>query len=115
MKTREEVVAFCNTLPFVYEDAPFHDDNWTLMRHKENKKTFAFIFEKDGLVWINVKAGLLGCELWRMTYSAVVPAYHMNKQHWISIILDGTMDDGDIRRLIEDSFDLTKKKNGRGA
>jgi len=30
----------------VYEDYPFHDTNWTLMRHKKNKKAFAWIYAK---------------------------------------------------------------------
>lgn len=38
MKTRKEVIAFCRTLKGVYEDYPFHDDNWTVMRCKGNKK-----------------------------------------------------------------------------
>lgn len=32
METREEVIRFCQTFPGVYEDYPFHDDNWTVMR-----------------------------------------------------------------------------------
>lgn len=38
MKTRLEAIAYCTSLPNVYEDYPFHDANWTVMRHKENKK-----------------------------------------------------------------------------
>lgn len=44
MRTRKEVIEFCMSLKQVYEDYPFHDSNWTLMRHEMNKKTFAFIF-----------------------------------------------------------------------
>ena len=43
-------------------------------------------------------------------FESVVPAYHMNKRHWVSIILDGTMEDEEIIRLIEESYDLTGKK-----
>ena len=42
-----------------------------------------------------------------------LPGYHMNKQHWISIILDGSMEREDILRLIQDSFDLTAPKIGK--
>mgnify|MGYP003474968838 CR=1 FL=1 len=44
------------------------------------------------------------------SFAAVVPAYHMNKLHWVSIILDGSMSDEEIRRLVHDSYRLTAPK-----
>ena len=52
-------------------------------------------------------------DFWRQVFPAVVPGYHMNKQHWISIILDGSMEREDILQLIQDSFDLTAPKIGK--
>lgn len=40
----------------------------------------------------------------------IFPAYHMNKQHWISVLLDGTADIGLIEMLIDTSYGLTSKK-----
>ena len=113
MMTRQEAVAACLEFPFAYEDYPFDDHNWTVMRHQGNKKIFAAIFQREGRIWINVKAEPLAGDFWRRTYPAVVPAYHMNKTHWISIILDGTMSDREILRLIQDSFTLTAPKQRR--
>jgi len=113
MMTRQEAVAACLEFPFAYEDYPFDDHNWTVMRHQGNKKIFAAIFQRKGRIWINVKAEPLAGDFWRRTYPAVVPAYHMNKTHWISIILDGTMSDREILRLIQDSFTLTAPKQRR--
>lgn len=110
MKSREEAIAFCSSLKNVMEDYPFHDDNWTLMRHKKNKKTFACIYERQDNIWINVKCDTEWRDFWRSTFSSVIPAYHMNKEHWNSIILDGTVPEGDIRRMIEESYELTKPK-----
>lgn len=110
MTTREEAIAACLELPGAYEDYPFHDGNWTTMRHRDNQKIFAVIFARQGHIWVNVKAEPMQGDFWRRAFSAVVPAYHMNKEHWISIILDGTMADEDIGRLIEDSFALTAPK-----
>lgn len=107
MRSRQDAIAACLRLPDSYEDYPFDDPNWTAVRHAGNKKTFAFIFERNGKIWMNVKAEPLKADFWRDAYSAVVPAYHMNKRHWISIILDGSMDDADICALIEDSHALT--------
>ncbi|MCD8384403.1 MAG: MmcQ/YjbR family DNA-binding protein [Clostridiales bacterium] len=115
MTTREDAIRACLTLPFSYEDYPFDDTNWTIIRHLENKKIFAMIFQREGRIWINVKAEPVSGDFWRQIYPAVVPAYHMNKQHWISIILDGSMEEDDILRLIQDSYALTApKKKGRG-
>jgi hypothetical protein len=36
------------------------------------------------------------------------PAYHMNKEHWITILLDGSVEDGQIKQLIDLSYELTK-------
>lgn len=108
MKTRKEVIAHCLSYEGVYEDYPFHDPNWTVMRHKKSRKTFALIYQKDGLIWINVKCDPQWRDFWRSAFAAVVPAYHMNKTHWNSIILDGTIPEKEIRRMIGESYDLTK-------
>ena len=107
MDTREEVIAFCNTLEDVYEDYPFKDPNWTVMRHKRNKKVYAWIFEKDGHIWVNAKCGPEWRDFWRSVYKSVIPGFHLNKEHWNSIILDGTVPDNEIMRMIEESYDLT--------
>lgn len=110
MRTRQEAVDFCLTLEDTYEDHPFHDFNWTLMRHKGNKKSFATIYERQGNIWINVKCSPDLIFMWRNVFNSVVPAYHMNKEHWNSIILDGTVDIGAIKNMIWDSYELTKPK-----
>ncbi len=113
MKSREEIIKVCAEMPFVYEDYPFHDENWTLMRHRENQKTFALIFEHGGQMMVNLKAEPQAAEFWRQIFPSVIPAYHMNKTHWISVILDGTVPNDEIVRLIADSYRLTapRKKN----
>ena len=45
-------------------------------------------------------------DLWRRTYEAVVPAYHQNKEHWNTVILDGSIPDDVIKRMIAESYDL---------
>ncbi len=110
MTERKEAIACASALKDVYEDYPFHDPNWCVMRHKKNKKTFALIYEKDGHIWINVKCDPEWRDFWRETFASVVPGYHMNKEHWNSIILDGTVPDKEIRRMILESYDLTKPK-----
>ena len=77
------------------------------MCHTENKRAFAFVYERNEYIWINVKVDPEWRDFWRNAFSAVVPAYHMNKNHWNSIILDGTIPEDDVRRMISESYDLT--------
>lgn len=108
MPDRKTVIRYCLSLENTYEDYPFHDPNWTVMRHKHNKKAFAFIFERNGYIWVNVKCNLEWRDLWRNTFQSVVPGYHMNKKHWNSIILDGTVPEADVKIMIAESYDITK-------
>ena len=108
VRTRQEAVAFCKKYAGAVEDYPFHDDNWTVMRHCGNKKIFAMIFEREGRLWLNVKCDTEWRDFWRQAYASVIPAYHMNKEHWNSIILDGTIPDSDVERMLLESYELTK-------
>lgn len=110
MTERKEAIACCLALKNVYEDYPFHDPNWCVMRHQENKKVFAWIFEKDGYIWVNVKCDPEWTSFWRNAFESVIPAYHLNKTYWNSIILDGSIPDKEIRIMIGNSYDLTAKK-----
>ena len=110
MQERREAIDYCLTYENVYEDYPFHDPNWCVIRHKGNKKVFAWIFDKDGHVWINVKCDPEWRDFWRGAFESVIPAYHLNKKWWNSIILDGTVPRKDIERMIGESYDLTKGK-----
>ncbi|GAA3332871.1 hypothetical protein GCM10020331_094680 [Ectobacillus funiculus] len=48
-------------------------------------------------------------DYWRQIYTSVVPAFHLNKDHWNSIILDGTVPEEEIYEMIRQSYMLTKK------
>lgn len=106
MTERKQAIEACLKMPLVYEDYPF-DDNWTAMRHVHNKKTFAFIFRHNGVIKMNLKVlPEVGCYL-RQRFSSVQPAYHMNKLHWISVVLDGSICDEEVILWIEESYRLT--------
>ena len=110
METRDEVITLCKQYQDVVEDYPFHYENWTVMRHQKNRKIFAMVFEREKKIWINVKCDVEWRDFWRQTYSAVIPAYHMNKEHWNSIILNGTVPEQDIKQMISESYQLTKPR-----
>ena len=106
MKTRDDVLEYGLLFPNTYQDAPFHDDNWQLIRVKESKKTFMLVYERQDAVWVNIKVDPEWRDFWRRTYDSVIPAYHQNKEYWNTIILDGSIPENDIKRMIADSYDL---------
>ena len=48
MRTREEVLQYALSFPNVYEERPFRDQGWQLVRVKESKKTFLFLRKRPG-------------------------------------------------------------------
>ena len=46
----------------------------------------------------------------RRTYAAIRPGYHLNKRHWNTVIIDGSLSDDAIRDMVEDSYDLIVSK-----
>ena len=50
MQTREEVLEYGLSFPDTYQEAPFHDDNWQLVRVKGSKKAFLWTYERDGYI-----------------------------------------------------------------
>ena len=106
MKTREEALSYGLTFPDAYQEAPFHDQNWQLIRVKPSKKAFLWSYEKDGQVCLNLKCDPEWRDLWRCTYDAVLPGYHQNKEHWNTVILDGSIPDDEVKRMIGESYDL---------
>lgn len=106
MQAREEALAYGLSFPNTYQEAPFHDPNWQLVRVKGSKKTFLWTYERNGFINLNVKVNPEWREFWRSTYSSVIPGWHLNKEHWNTIILDGTIPDEEIKRMIAESYDL---------
>ena len=106
MKTRKAVLDYGLTLENTYLDTPFRDKSWQLVRVKKNKKAFLWVYERNGYVCINVKVDPEWRDLWRSTYESVIPGYHQNKEHWNTVILDGTVPSKEIKRMIAESYDL---------
>lgn len=118
LTTRKAMIEFCKSLgEDVFEDYPFDDGNWAVMRHRSNKKGFAFLYEYQGRLQVNVKCDPDWASFWRNAFEAVLPGYHMNKAHWNTIVLDGSVPDKEIMTMVEESFQLTrpavKRRNKR--
>lgn len=106
MKTREEALSYGLSFKDTYQEAPFHDDNWQLVRVRGSKKAFLWTYERNGYINLNVKVDPQWRDFWRNAYDSVVAGWHQNKEHWNTIILDGTIPTKDIKRMIAESYDL---------
>ena len=61
------------------------------VRVKGCKKVFLWTYERNGYINLNVKVSPEWRDLWKSTYSSVIAGWHQNKEHWNTIILDGTV------------------------
>ena len=105
MITREEALAFGLSFQDTYQEAPFHDNNWQLVRVRGSKKAFLWTYERGGYLNLNVKVDPEWRDFWRKTFASVIPGYHQNKEHWNTIIIDGSIPDEDVKRMIAESYD----------
>lgn len=116
--TKREVFDYVKKKYGTEPDYPWFDDN-AVLRHKDNNKWYGLIMEigygklgisKDGTVDVlNVKCNPMLAGSLRQQ-DGFHPAYHMNKDNWLSIRLDGSAPDDEIRSLIDLSYELTAKK-----
>jgi len=85
---------------------PF-DEN-TLVFKVVNKMC-ALIGEDETPLRINLKCDPEEAQVLRGIHKSIIPGYHMNKEHWNTIILDGSLPDELIYKLIDDSYNLVVK------
>ncbi len=106
MKAREEAINYGLSFPDTYMEAPFHDPDWQLIRVSGSKKAFLWIYERNGYINLNVKVRPEWRDFWRDAYEAVTAGYHQSKEHWNTVILDGTIPDEVVKQMIAESYDL---------
>jgi len=112
--TRQDLIDFCLTFPGAYLDYPFDDPAdegaWAAMRHRQNKKTFAFITVRDGRLMANLKCDPMEADLLRGAFEDVEPGFHMNKTHWNTVYPNGDVPEDELKRMIAHSYGLIKPK-----
>ena len=109
MKTAQELLDYCLSLPGAYLDYPF-DDKTQALRHRGNGKVFAFFLHKGDAPLLNLKCEPMQADFWRSVHRDVIPGFHMNKNHWNSILLAGNVPTADLLAMINDSHRLTAPK-----
>ena len=114
---RQELLEWAKETYGTEPDYPWNDGNCVL-RHENNRKWYALVMklnekklgrQGDRIVDVlNVKCDPLLIGSLR-TQPGYFPAYHMNKDRWLSIMLDGTVSPDEIKDLVKLSHQLTQK------
>ncbi len=102
----EELRDYCLSLKGVTEDFPFDD---TTLVFKVIGKIFCITDLKDNFSLALKNEPEKNIEL-REEYSAIKPGYHLNKTHWNTVEVDGSMNDDVLKNLIDESYDLVVLK-----
>ena len=84
-------------------DMPFGAD---ALVFKILDKMFALVAWQDEPLKISLKADPVDAIILRKQFDAIKPGYHLNKKHWITVTLDGSVPDDEIQRMIDDSYTL---------
>lgn len=93
------VMAHCRSLPSAHDELKVEWNGVWVCR--VGTKIFAFMAKDRG---ITLKCDPIWAQLLRQTYEAVEPGYHMNKKHWITVRLNGTIPDDEIREMIDHAY-----------
>lgn len=98
--------------PGAVEDFPFGPE---VAVYKVRDKMFALIGIENNEARINLKCDPTEAEQLRMVFDAVLPGYHMNKKHWNTVVINGSIPDSEVKRMIDNSYALIVKKLGKSA
>lgn len=102
----EELREFCLSKNGVEECFPFDE---TTLVFKVKGKMFALTDLHDEPLSVNLKCDPETTEELRAQYACITPGYHMNKKHWNTVIIDGSVSDKQICEWIDDSYNLVVK------
>ena len=101
--TRDEVISWCSNRPGAVEDYPFGDD---VAVFKVGGRMFALVALSGDPGSVSLKCDPAWALELRALYDAVRPGYHLNKRHWNTVDLDGSVDAGELRDMIDHSYHL---------
>ncbi len=112
---KETIFAYIKKKYDVLPEYPWRKyDTSAVFRHEDNRKWFALVMEvrrdklgysdSDEVPVINLKTDDPFFRDMLIRQDGILPAYHMNKQHWVTVLLDGTVPEEQICDLIDDSY-----------
>ncbi len=92
--------------PDAVEETPFGPE---ALVYKVHDKMFGLVAWQATPLSVTLKCDPVDAEALRVQFAAVTAGYHMNKRHWNTIVLDGSMPDDLLARLIRESYILVVK------
>ena len=110
MQELVEVKAYLAEKPGAVAEYPFGP---TALVYKVGGKMFALVSEDEWPLRINLKCDPALALAQRDMYTAVLPGYHMNKRHWNTVVLDGSVPAAEVRAMMDDSYALVVKGLGK--
>ncbi len=103
----EEIRTFALSLPGTEEYLPFGPDTLVF---KAINKIFLLLALDSNPVQFNVKCDPDEAIILREQYDCILPGYHMNKKHWNTILVNGTLKNDFLKKMILNSYHLVAKK-----
>jgi len=109
---QEQAREYLLNKPFTVETFPFGDG---VSVFKVKHKMFATLAlgkmgnsdnQGNDISWMNLKCDPQEAIMLRDIFPSVIPGYHMSKVHWNTVKLDGSVPQGEIQRMVDNSFDL---------
>jgi len=117
MNLKTSVIKYAKDKYQVEPDFPWRRfPDYAVLRHHGTAKWFALLMnvprnrlgfegdEKVGVINVKCRPEIVGSLRMKRGY---LPAYHMNKEHWLTVLLDETVPENEIHELIDDSYQLT--------
>ena len=98
---------YCLSLLGTHEEFPFGPDTSAF---KVAGKIFALSRLLEHPLRVSLKCDPALAEELRQAHACVIPGYHLNKRHWNTVMIDGSLPDEMIRNMVEDSYDLVVSK-----
>ena len=108
--TPDQLRDLCLSMPGAEETFPFGPETSVF---KVGGKIFALSALGAELFRVSVKSDPEVAKGLRSTHESIIPGYHLNKRHWITVTLGGDAPDALVRDLIEDSHDLVRPRPRR--
>ena len=120
---KEKILSYAKKTYKTIPDAPFSTaPTYSVLRHSDTRKWYALFMDvprnrlgmtgEEHVDILNVKCDPMLSGSLRLN-RGFLPAYHMHRENWLTILLDGTVDAENIYPLIDMSYELTKKKSKR--
>lgn len=106
MAQLDPLINYLLSKPGSVEERPFGPET---MVFKVMGKMFALVSPTEDPLRMNLKCDPFLAELLREKHEAVIPGYHMNKRHWNTIILDGSVPEEEVLEMIDASYQLVVK------